>query len=58
MFTTGFDTSGQGALFSLSEWRYVEQFSGPVSQINCVSTPKYSYQTGRAAAVYITVAYR
>lgn len=43
--------------FCLSGWHYVEQFSGPLTQIMAIATPKYSYQTGRAAACYVTVAY-
>ena len=54
MFVTS--TSAE-ASFSLPAWHYVEQFNGPVSQIVCVSTPKYCFQTGRAAACYVTVAY-
>lgn len=48
---------GPNESFSLPAWHYVEQFSGPVSQIVSVATPKRSFQTGRAAACYVTVAY-
>ena len=46
-----------GDSFSLPAWHYVEKFSGPVSQIVSVSTPQRCFQTGRAAACYVTVAY-
>ena len=52
MFLTGDSRS-----FSLPAWHYVEQFSGPASQIVAVATPTFCYQTGRAAACYVTVAY-
>lgn len=55
MFLSG-GVSGSES-FSLPAWHYVEQFSGPVSQIVSVTTPKYCFQTGRAAACYVTVAY-
>lgn len=56
MFLTSSIDQSQ-ATFSLPAWHYVEQFSGPVSQIVSIATPKYCFQTGRAAACYVTVAY-
>ena len=52
-----FGSGGDSHSFSLPAWHYVEQFSGPVSQIVSVATPQYCFQTGRAAACYVTIAY-
>ena len=45
--------------FSLPAWHYIEKFSvsGLASQIVSVATPLRCFQTGRAAACYVTVAY-
>ena len=45
--------------FSLPAWHYIEKFSvsGLTSQIVSVATPLTCFQTGRAAACYVTIAY-
>jgi mediator of RNA polymerase II transcription subunit 16 len=59
MFFTSPDVGqvSPSSTFSLPAWHYVEQFSGPASQIVAISTPKNCFQTGRAAACYVTVGY-
>ena len=56
MFLNSTVEASQG-YFALSGWHYVQQFSDSLTQIMAISTPRYSYQTGRAAACYVTIAY-
>ena len=58
MFLTS-DSSCSSSTFSLPAWHYIEKFSvsGLTSQIVSVATPLRCFQTGRAAACYVTIAY-
>ena len=55
--SAGASMVGDTSSFSLPAWHYVEKFSGPVSQIVSVATSQRCFQSGRAAACYVTVAY-
>ena len=39
------------------KWEYSETFNGPPAQVICLSSCDTAFQTGRAAACYVTVAY-
>ena len=51
--------TSDASTFSLPAWHYIEKFSvsGLASQIASVATPLRCFQTGRAAACYVTIAY-
>ena len=59
MFLSSAVNTDCSSTFSLPAWHYIEKFtvSGLASQIVSVATPLRCFQTGRAAACYVTIAY-